>query len=85
MASSDEEPLSPTLAAGIEFHHVYETNIKAGFSPDQAMYLLAVQMTGSPGPAPGPPLSITDHALLCAHGAVLCALCGFIPDSWKPI
>lgn len=85
MASDDgmNDPISPSEATGIEFHSVYEANIKAGFSSSQAMYLLAVQMTGSPGEVPGEPLSIIDHAHLCPHGFVLCAPCDFIPYSWK--
>ena len=26
---------------------------------------------------------LSQHAHLCAHGAILCAPCGFIPDSWQ--
>jgi len=78
------DPISPAEATGIEFHHVYTANVEAGFDPAQSIYLLAVQMTGNPGPPPGPDPSIIDHANLCPHGAVLCAPCDFIPPSWKP-
>lgn len=30
-------------------------------------------------------LKLADVATLCSHGAVLCALCNFIPDSWRPL
>ena len=69
---------------GMEFFHVYEANIAAGFAPAQSLYLLAVQMTGTPGEPPGPAVSVADHANLCPHGAVLCAPCDYIPPSWRP-
>lgn len=47
------DPISPAQATGIEFFSVYEANIAAGFTPPQALYLLAVQMCGNPGIAPG--------------------------------
>jgi hypothetical protein len=45
--------LGPVAMAAIEFHGVYNANVEAGFTPPQALYLLAVQMTGNPGIAPG--------------------------------
>lgn len=64
MAFTDpQDPIGPVQALGIEFHGVYEANIKAGFTPPQALYLLAVQMSGNPGIAPGqdvPELPTTD-------------------------
>lgn len=45
--------LGPVDMAAIEFHGVYDSNVRAGFTPPQALYLLAVQMTGNPGIAPG--------------------------------
>jgi len=81
---SANDPISPAEATGIEFHSVYQANINAGFSEAEALYILGCQITGNPGPAPGPPPSVMDHALLCAHGAVICARCDFIPPSWSP-
>lgn len=82
MESSDD-PISPAGATGIEFFHIYTVNIEAGFTPQQSLYLLAVQMTGNPGEAPG---SVVEplHAHLCPHGAVICAPCDWVPSSWKP-
>lgn len=54
MAFDDpQDPIGPVEAVAIEFHGVYEANIKAGFTPPQSLYLLAVQMSGNPGIAPG--------------------------------
>lgn len=50
------DPVSKAETIGYEFYHVYEANIQAGFTPQQALYLLAVQMSGNPGIAPGPDL-----------------------------
>lgn len=30
-------------------------------------------------------LTPTSMAMLCDHGAILCARCEFIPDSWKAL
>jgi hypothetical protein len=56
VASPDNFPdigIGPVDQAAIEFFNVYETNVRAGFTPPQALYLLAVQMVGNPGIAPG--------------------------------
>ena len=56
MASPEGFPdigIGPIDQAAIEFFNVYETNVRAGFTPPQSLYLLAVQMTGNPGIAPG--------------------------------
>lgn len=56
MGSADDlpdSPFGPVDQAAIEFFGVYEANVRAGFTPAQSMYLLATQMTGNPGIAPG--------------------------------
>jgi hypothetical protein len=56
VASSDglpQDPIGKTVTIGHEFFHIYQANIEAGFTPPQSLYLLAVQMTGNPGIAPG--------------------------------
>lgn len=50
--SNLEDPISPAEATAIEFFSVYQANVSAGFSKRQSIYLLAVQMVNSPGPAP---------------------------------
>lgn len=35
-----------------QLHEVYTEQIKAGFSEEQSIYLVASILTGSPGPAP---------------------------------
>jgi len=52
MASSDGD-FGPVTVSAIEFHEVYTANVKAGFTPPQALYILACQLTGNPGIAPG--------------------------------
>lgn len=89
MASSEEvnfPSIGPMEQASIEFKTIYDSLTQAGFSPSQALYLLAAQVTGSPGTpageaAPTPP---EIHVNLCAHGALLCAPCGYIPPEWNP-
>lgn len=48
-----DSPFGPVDQAAIEFFGVYEANVRAGFTAAQSMYLLATQMTGNPGIAPG--------------------------------
>ena len=59
MASGEglpQDPIGRAEGIAMEFRHVYESNIAAGFTAPQALYLLAVQMCGNPGIAPGPDL-----------------------------
>ena len=44
---------SPISAASIEFKTVYDDLMDHGFTAHQALYLLAAQVTGNPGIAPG--------------------------------
>lgn len=53
MSAAPQDPIAPAEATAYEFKHVYDANIAAGFTPPQALYLLAVQMVGNPGIAPG--------------------------------
>lgn len=48
-----ESPVTPVQQASIEFKNIMDTLIGEGFTEPQALYLLAVQMTGNPGIAPG--------------------------------
>lgn len=42
--------------ASIEFKMIYDSLKDKGFSDAQAIYLVAAQITGNPGIAPGPEL-----------------------------
>lgn len=53
MSEMPQDPTSPAESVSVEFFHVYQANIAAGFTPPQALYILAVQMVGNPGIAPG--------------------------------
>lgn len=44
-------------------------------------YSLTVACPGSTTPAAPPELVV----MTCGHGAAICALCDFIPSSWKPV
>ena len=45
----------PLDMASIEFKTVYDSLTEQGFSDAQALYLVAAQITGNPGIAPGLP------------------------------
>jgi hypothetical protein len=51
--SMPQDPIGPKATIGHEYKAVYDANVEAGFTPPQALYILAVQMTGNPGIAPG--------------------------------
>jgi hypothetical protein len=44
--------LGPLAMASIEFRTIYDSLVSYGFDDRQALYLLAAQITGNPGPAP---------------------------------
>lgn len=74
--------------ASIEFRTIYDSLVSYGFDDRQALYLLAAQITGNPGPAPlkdtpymGQPDGEAPGVHTCAHGALLCAPCGFLPPT----
>lgn len=39
--------------AAIGLHEIYLSHIKAGFTEEQALWLVGATLTGSPGPVPG--------------------------------
>lgn len=47
---------SPITAASIEFKTIYDDLTDQGFTEAQAIYLVAAQITGNPGIAPGLPV-----------------------------
>lgn len=46
-------PLGPIDQASIEFKTIYDSLVEQGFTESQAVYLVAAQITGNPGIAPG--------------------------------
>lgn len=85
-AFSDIPTPGPIDSASIEFKTIFDSLVQQGFTEAQAIYMVAAQVTGNPGVAPGSesPTPPEVHMHICSHGALLCAPCGFIPDSWKP-
>lgn len=48
-----ESPMSMLTTAATAQKEVYDTYVNVGFGSAQAVYLVAAQLTGSPGIAPG--------------------------------
>lgn len=51
MASNDF--MGPMDQASVEFKTIYDSLVSRGFTDTQALYLVAAQITGNPGIAPG--------------------------------
>jgi hypothetical protein len=51
-------PLGPIDQASIEFKTIFDSLVEQGFTESHAIYLVAAQITGNPGIAPGPDLPL---------------------------
>lgn len=53
------EGLNSMRQESVPLHEIYLSHVAAGFTPGQALYLLAATIVNDPGSAPGDPLLST--------------------------